>query len=301
MSTFQELGDHTDDDDAFSDIQDMSELKLGFRLNKSSGFNALQSSNVSLNSAANYFSFQQHTKEHSSNNRNNASLLSEHPNRSHSSSPMHQLPQTDFISSKGRLKYSANSWFEQFRIKYFLVLSSFLSFVAIIAFFVIPRAIECWIEITVQKLSFDSNPSSIQMVIMGHLYVSNPNYLPITLESMQMDIYFNHTLQSKPSSMSYLLSFTNSWNEMQNEQIFDVDYPFSVTLSRNISNNTLSDFEQFVATSCKSTGSYVLRAHIYPKYTYTQTLHQIAFYTDTNANQGCQTNTTHPMTLQAVT
>ena len=135
------------------------------------------------------------------------------------------------------------------------------------------------------------------MIVTGHLYVDNPNYLPITFQSMKMDIYFNHTvarLDSNESNcqMLYLWSFTNSWNELQNEQIYDVDYPFYVTLQQHIENDTLTSFADYVTASCKASGSYVLRAHIYPRYEYTDTERQIAFYTDTHANQGCPTNLT---------
>merc|ERR1719433_1465113 len=92
--------------------------------------------------------------------------------------------------------------------------------------------------------------------------------------------------------MVHLLSFTNSWNELQNEQIYNVDYPFYVTLEQEIGNDTIHYFKDFVTSSCKDSGSFVMRAHIYPRYIYTETERQIAFFTDTQVNQGCPTNST---------
>ena len=317
MSTFHELGSHTDDDD-FSDGADISDFQLipGVNarhilvsdvtdLHKSGGINALNSSNISVNSNNNnnYFSFQAHTKETNS-SQANQSLMSNDNASDHNNdgSPEPQLPQTDFAPRKGRLKYNAYSWFEMFRIKYLLLLSAFLIFVAIIMYFIIPRSIDAWIEITVQKLSFpnsDLNTTYLSMIITGHLYITNTNYLPITLESMKMDIYFNKTINNnnkngvKHCKQTYLLSFITTFNELQNEQIYDVDYPFSVELNENITNSTLMAFKKYVNQSCNATGSYILRAHIYPQYLYTQTMHQIAFYTDTHANQGCQATLKH--------
>eukprot|EP01083_Nonionella_stella_P201129 735960_1 len=152
ITSFQELGAHTDDSDDGHDIseEDISDLQLGptgnerpilvstnlMDINKSGpfGYVGLNASNVSTNSTTNnasnnYFSFQQHSKETSSNqganslrsdvvgdvnNNNNNINNSSNNNRSHSLSPNNnrQLPQTDFAPRKGRLKYNASSWFE---------------------------------------------------------------------------------------------------------------------------------------------------------------------------------------------
>merc|ERR1712062_25997 len=76
------------------------------------------------------------------------------------------------------------------------------------------------------------------------------------------------------------------------EQIYNVDYPFYVTLEQEIGNETINYFKEFVTSSCKDSGSFVIRAHIYPRYIYTETERQIAFFTDTQVNQGCPTNST---------
>eukprot|EP00485_Elphidium_margaritaceum_P017427 CAMPEP_0202729060 /NCGR_PEP_ID=MMETSP1385-20130828/185942_1 /ASSEMBLY_ACC=CAM_ASM_000861 /TAXON_ID=933848 /ORGANISM="Elphidium margaritaceum" /LENGTH=201 /DNA_ID=CAMNT_0049395317 /DNA_START=59 /DNA_END=659 /DNA_ORIENTATION=- len=184
---------------------------------------------------SNYFSFQQHTKESQlssctrteqqhGNNDSLHSLISEHDSDHFDtpiitgveSSPVPQLPRTDFASK-----------------------TVFLVFIGIALYFIIPRVIDTWIEITVQKLSFPvdsaSNTTYVAMLITGHLYVSNPNYLPIVLSAVQMDLYF----ESKNQSNHYLLSYTTTFNEMQNEKAYNIDYPFSVQLDEHVQNDTL--------------------------------------------------------------
>eukprot|EP01083_Nonionella_stella_P038066 103659_1 len=291
------LHDIADDDD-FSDAEDivMSDGRFSpHNRNIMVNDTKEQQHTVNLPGSA-YFSFQHHVKDSSS--RLAESLLSDgltsHSDSAHS--PV-QLPQTDFVPRHGPLRYNAHSWFKLFRIKYFILMSSFLCFVAIVTYFITPRAIDAWIEITIQKLQFPSKGQlNIQMIVAGHLFVTNPNYLPIILDSMQMDIYFNHTKYKKNNTehvckQMFLFSFTNTWNELQNEQLYAMDYPFFVTINQNVSNKTLTEFNQYVMSSCKAMGSYVLRTHIYPQYEYTRSKHQIAFYTDTYANQGCPNQT----------